>query len=349
MKDPQDSVVVDDRKQFKLDRVFDDQASQDLVYTTVAQPLVQGFLHGYNACILAYGQTNSGKTYTMGAAGPVVPDRTGIIPRAVRDVFRHLEGSDNESASPRKVSVSLIEIYNEDVLDLFALPPRPVTLREDPSGAIVWCGATERRAVDATDALKMLSTGLERRQTHATHSNKESSRSHVIFSLQLVQTATTSRFCFVDLAGSERLKRTNAEGDRKREGIFINQGLLALGNVIGALCGEFPAPHLNGHVPYRDSKLTRVLQESLGGNSRTAMIACIGTGADDLGETLNTLGWASRGRRICNTSLRNVSPVPGADLAALQAELARLRSLLATANATGSVPRSFVVDWGYVN
>ncbi|KAI8913950.1 hypothetical protein DFJ77DRAFT_55159 [Powellomyces hirtus] len=374
------TVLVDGRKSFTFDRVFGPEHDQDDVYDASVKTLVDGFLEGYNATVLAYGQSGTGKTYTMGSASPYtlngskptdISPHDGIIPRAVRDIFACIEQHHNPVESGMRVSaryqitVSLIEIHNEDLLDLLPNPPsKNVTIREDPRGSIYWAGATERVVASADEALSLLAAGLAYRQTSATNLNQTSSRSHAIFSLQLRQhqwiaaagepggaaaaspafspvaeplggdyQTVVSKFHFVDLAGSERLKRTNAVGGRQREGSMINLGLLALGNVINALGGENPVPgsYQTGsahHIPYRDSKLTRVLQDSLGGNSQTVMIACISPIEADLGETLNTLKWANRGRNIRNAAVVNHEYHTQSEVKALQNEVARLKTEL---------------------
>ncbi|ORE22387.1 kinesin-domain-containing protein, partial [Rhizopus microsporus] len=219
------------------------------------------------------------------------------------------------------VTVSFIEIYNEDLHDLLnSSPPEespPITIREDTKGNIYWTGVKEVEVQSTDDVLHYLEQGAQNRATGATDMNEKSSRSHAIFSVTLRQEKavgqsvrkptqsewiiTTSKFHFVDLAGSERLKRTAAEGGRRKEGININAGLLALGNVISALASD----KKKTHVPYRDSKLTRLLQDSLGGNSTTLMIACVSPAEYNLAETINTLQYASRARSIKNRSEKN--------------------------------------------
>ncbi|KAI8081839.1 uncharacterized protein B0P05DRAFT_570938 [Gilbertella persicaria] len=239
------------------------------------------------------------------------------------------------------VKVSFIEIYNEDLHDLLNSAPMeelpPITIREDTKGRIYWTGVKEVTVHSTDDVLYYLEQGTQNRATGATDMNEKSSRSHAIFSVSLRQEKwvpsetkkmarpqsslslrsskqpqlpqeegewliTTSKFHFVDLAGSERLKRTAAEGDRRKEGININAGLLALGNVISAL-GD-PSKK-NVHVPYRDSKLTRLLQDSLGGSATTLMIACASPAEYNLAETINTLQYANRARNIKNRSEKN--------------------------------------------
>lgn len=231
----------------------------------------------------------------------------GIVPRAVSKLFGLLHG--DNSIGQSSIKVSFIEIYNEEVIDLLSrYPPSerpPITIREDPKGHIYWTGVREMTVHSACDVLDFLQQGSRNRATGATDMNDKSSRSHAILTLSLKRRSdrgdnkgmmVTSKFHFVDLAGSERLKRTAAQGDRRKEGININAGLLALGNVISVLGSD----KQQQHVPYRDSKLTRLLQDSLGGNAATLMIACVSPAEYNLSETANTLQYASRARHIKN-------------------------------------------------
>ena len=325
---------------FTFDYVFDDFSSQSQVYTAAIQPLVDSFLAGYNTTILAYGQTGSGKTHTMGTAASVdgMSDDggLGIIPRVIRDIFRCVH--ERETTHMHTVKVSFLEIYNEEIKDLLnthSNTPQPY-IREGPNNSIIVANSIEEVVATAQDTVSCLIRGSQCRVVGSTAMNATSSRSHAIFSIILSQrklsppqgdgaasttTSTASpadavlaaggddeviqsKFHFVDLAGSERLKRTGAVGDRMKEGININQGLLALGNCISALGGEKKA----GHVPFRDSKITRMLQDSLGGNSKTLMIACISPADVNADETVNTLKYANRAKNIKNKPIINRDP-----------------------------------------
>jgi Kinesin motor domain len=229
------------------------------------------------------------------------------------------------------IEASFLEVYGEDVHDLL-LPSRPsVPIREDAGGGVVCSGLTHKKVATAEEALQVLHEGTLHRTTAATLMNLTSSRSHAVFTVTLTQTSgfpgddyqltSKSRFTFVDLAGSERMKKTGAEGERAREGIKINEGLLALGNVINALADEGRlAEGKKVHVPYRQSKLTRLLQDALGGNSRTLFLACVSPSDTNASETLSTLHYANRARNIKNAPVQNVD-----DTRAL--ELQRLHSL----------------------
>ncbi|CAG8482739.1 23172_t:CDS:2 [Rhizophagus irregularis] len=350
---PNQVVVQADKKQvFSYDYVFGPESTQQDVYDKAIVKLVDNFLE-------AYGQTSSGKTHTMGTADShsIPPESKGIIPRAMQTLFSSMNSAHYKS---RKFSlkVSFIEIYNEDLIDLLGESfgdSRPqVTIREDTKGNIIWNGLQEMR-VGATDM------------------NAQSSRSHAIFSVTMIQqkyvgtsatqaparpgtpskmlepkfglrpqssmnnlrqsrrfdegelVTVTSKFHFVDLAGSERLKRSAAVGDRAKEGISINSGLLALGNVISALGDPNKAKHTT-HIPYRDSKLTRLLQDSLGGNAQTLMIACASPAEYNLNETVNTLKYANRARNIKNIATVNQEEAGWHDIEHLQNMVLKLRS-----------------------
>lgn len=376
-------------QRFTFDRVYSPEEGQGCIWGSV-EGLISRFLEGYNVTVLAYGQTSSGKSYTMGTdrlspsdlvdfeADDTVElssDRIGIIPRAVHNIFhriRQLPPSSNQTT----IKTSYVEIYNEDLIDLVAssssqstqLPQ--VTIREDKDGKIIWSGLKEVKVSNASDVLDLLQRGSSARQTNSTEMNAQSSRSHAIFSLSLTQkkpsggnslsaslnqsgrrsqvssptpgsraetsapsldsewVTVTSKFHFVDLAGSERLKRTSAVGERVKEGISINSGLHALGNVISALGDPSKAKTIT-HIPYRDSKLTRLLQDSLGGNAHTLMIACVSPIEYNLNETLNTVKYANRARNIKNRAEVNAIEAGWDDVEYLQSTVIKLRKELA--------------------
>ncbi|KAF5294861.1 hypothetical protein FQA39_LY00345 [Lamprigera yunnana] len=315
-------VTLGSDRSFTYDYVFDTIDNQDSVYNACVASLVDSSLEGYNATVLAYGQTGSGKTYTMGSGFDVElsPEQIGIIPRAIEHLFygikmRIQNAQTNGTFVPEfKVMAQFMELYNEEVIDLFNPiynKDKVYKIHEDISGGINIKGISLKTVVSAEEALQCLRVGALSRTTASTQMNTQSSRSHAIFTLHIKQQrlvqdeegdsneieTLSAKFHFVDLAGSERLKRTGATGERAKEGISINCGLLALGNVISAL-GDKSKKAL--HVPYRDSKLTRLLQDSLGGNSKTAMIACVSPSDRDFMETLNTLKYANRARNIKN-------------------------------------------------
>ncbi|KAI9183115.1 hypothetical protein H9P43_004032 [Blastocladiella emersonii ATCC 22665] len=319
-------------QKFTFDQVFAEDATQAAVYAATVAPLVDSFVAGFNCTVFVYGQTGSGKTYTMGT------DRggaDGMVPRALEAIFARLASADTAEF---EASLAMVEIYNEEIMDLLrpaGAPARGLPLREDALGSVSVAGATSTAVAGVADCLRLLDRGFAARSTGSTAMNQRSSRSHAIVTLTLSQrrTAVTrleSRFHFVDLAGSERVNKARTAGDRRREGISINQGLLVLGQVIHALASETPA-----HVPYRDSKLTRLLQPALGGNSRTAMLACVSADEADYGEAVSTLRYAARARAIRNTCTANVAVDAAADAegqrkaaVALALENAALRNML---------------------
>ncbi|XP_011304610.1 chromosome-associated kinesin KIF4 [Fopius arisanus] len=298
-------------KAFTYNFVFNSDVEQDNVYDKAVKNMMHNIFKGYNVTILAYGQTGSGKTYSMGTNNSsTIDSSSGIIPRAVQDIFSTISDRSADNWT-YKVTVGFIELYNEQLYDLLAGKSRKdsiVDIREDNNGIKI-IGLTEQEVNSAEQVLKCLMAGSQGRATGATAMNSQSSRSHAIFTLTIFQqknndsnSATTSKFHLVDLAGSERHKKTQATGDRFKEGISINKGLLALGNVISNL-GENAA-----HIGYRDSKLTRLLQDSLGGNSITLMIACVSPADYNMEETLSTLRYADRAKKIKNKPIVNQDP-----------------------------------------
>ncbi|XP_077384890.1 kinesin-like protein KIF21B isoform X2 [Festucalex cinctus] len=363
-------VLLGKDKAFTYDFVFDIDSQQQSIYQACVHKLIEGCFEGYNATVFAYGQTGSGKTYTMGTGFDVSLAllEQGIIPRAVHQLFEGIQNRKEQAKEAGtqppefKVSAQFLELYNEEILDLFdgARDPESrsrksnIKIHEDASGSIYTTGVTSRLVQSEEELLQCLKLGALSRTTASTQMNAQSSRSHAIFTIHLCQMrvcqqslelpngdggtqelngvdssaieqpeyeALMAKFHFVDLAGSERLKRTGATGERAREGISINCGLLALGNVISALGDQTKK---GGHVPYRDSKLTRLLQDSLGGNSRTVMIACVSPSDRDFMETLNTLKYANRARNIKNKVVVNQDKT-SQQITALRAEIARLQ------------------------
>ncbi|XP_013183944.2 kinesin-like protein KIF21A isoform X1 [Amyelois transitella] len=355
-------VALGTERAFSFDYAFDPGVCQEEVYETCVRKLVEAALDGYNATVLAYGQTGSGKTYTMGSGwegeGEGQEEKRGIIPRAIRDLFegaeQRAEAARSQGQLPPEFSVQaqFIELYNEDIVDLLDPAKDPFSkgalrITEDGCGGVRIVGASTRTVRGVREALGALRAGALARTTAATNMNSSSSRSHAVFTLMMRMRrlapdqdmserdpegeapdqyeTLTAKFHFVDLAGSERLKRTGATGERAREGISINCGLLALGNVISAL-GDKSRRVL--HVPYRDSKLTRLLQDSLGGNSNTVMIACVSPSDRDFMETLNTLKYANRARNIKNRCIVN-QDLTSQTIRMLRQEVAKLQLELA--------------------
>lgn len=265
-------IVLGKDRAFTFDFAFSESIGQEQVYTQCCAKLAEGCFSGYNATILAYGQTGSGKTYTMGSSDEagVLEGEIGIIPRAVMQLFEGVRARKDQVEFVH-VSVEMLELYNEEIRDLLHpdTPSKAISIRETPAGDIIVIGVKDQTAHNVEEVLTALENGAVCRATGSTLMNEQSSRSHAIFTVILEQRETadsdviTAKFHFVDLAGSERAKKTGATGQRFIESVRINQGLLALGNVISAL-GD--TKRKSSHIPYRDSKLTRMLQDSLGGN-----------------------------------------------------------------------------------
>ncbi|KAK1120467.1 hypothetical protein K0M31_012444 [Melipona bicolor] len=302
-------VICNTTKSFTFNYVFSPDISQEEFYNTAVKNMVKNIFQGYNVTILAYGQTGSGKTHSMGT-NYVEAENMGVIPRAVNDIFDMILSKEDWNF---KVTVSFMELYQEQLYDLLTDKQRNqsiVDIRDDGKNIKI-AGLVEKEVKSATETLDCLTQGSVGRATGATAMNAQSSRSHAIFTLCIYQhkkndlnTATTAKFHLVDLAGSERSKKTQATGERFKEGININKGLLALGNVISQLGEGDPT----AYVGYRDSKLTRLLQDSLGGNSITLMIACVSPADYNLDETLSTLRYADRACKIKNKPVVNQDP-----------------------------------------
>ncbi|OQR87899.1 kinesin-like protein [Achlya hypogyna] len=329
-------LIVGKDRPFTFDTILTAEANQAQLYDTSVASLVTKFMEGYNATVLAYGQTGSGKTHTMsggGAYSTKIDASHGVIPRAVCHVFRCMQ--EKKHVTEFLLRVEYLEIYNEELRDLLhpETSSKQLSIREDANGHIVVAGAQSRAVQTPEDVMRLLSMGTAARVTGSTNMNEQSSRSHAIFTLMLQQRDlgtgefTLAKFHLVDLAGSERAKRTGAVGGRFKESININQGLLALGNVISAL-GDEAKKKL--HVPYRDSKLTRLLQDSLGGNSTTLMIACVSPAAANFEETLNTLKYANRAKNIKNRPVVNhvVENEQASMIARMKSEIQELQQQL---------------------
>ncbi|ULT96638.1 hypothetical protein L3Y34_004890 [Caenorhabditis briggsae] len=317
-------LVINDSATFAYDSVFPDTVDQETVYEKTALPLLDRIFSGFNATILAYGQTGSGKTYTMGTEDNDGTDemRRGIIPRLVNALFQRIMATQTPEAFT--VTVSMFEVYGDNVYDLL----RPDKVKLNVHGDEKNCTIVNLTAVPVLDlkgALKQLATGCHYRTKAETAMNAMSSRSHAVFTVYVEKTATpesdsafSAKLQLVDLAGSERLKKTEAEGNRMKEGININAGLLILSQVIAALATK------QKHIPYRNSVITRVLQDSLGGNSFTVFLACISPADTNSQETLNTLRYADRAKQIKNKPIINKNP-KAEEIAILHALIKRLQ------------------------
>jgi len=289
---------------FTFDTVFGPEASQEDVYKNAAAPIVQAVLQGFNGTIFAYGQTGSGKTYAMeGHQAPAA--QRGIIFRGVEDLLTGLDvKTEAGEISEWEVIVSIVEIYQERVRDLLDPAHGNLKLREDESGAFFVEGAQERTACQEADVLRALRDAQNNRAVAATNMNEHSSRSHLVMKLGVAQRVAsgavlTGKLHLVDLAGSEMASKSGASGDRLEEAKFINKSLSALGNVIFALTNRV------SHVPFRDSKLTRILRESIGGNAKTCMlITCSESNVNET-ETLSTLRFGRRAKLVKNAATVN--------------------------------------------
>lgn len=334
-------------KSYSFDYSFDVNSTQEDVYNKCVKNLVDGFFQGYNATVFAYGQTGSGKTYTMGTNddyNSLGNLSAGIIPRLVRDIFEKLNLEKKEH--PEKtinIETSFLEIHKEIIHDLFSSDPMNTNLpiRESSNGDITVPGLTTLGISSESDFLMRMHKGAIHRTTASTNMNERSSRSHAICTISIhIQDDSddgqniSAKFHLVDLAGSESAKKTGAEGNTLREGISINCGLLALGNVISALCDEKRGSNL--HIPYRVSKLTRLLQDSLGGNSRTVMIACVSPADINYCETLNTLRYADRARQIKNKPVVN-KDFDAVEINRLRQRVKELQFELATIKTGGTI------------
>ncbi|TDG51770.1 hypothetical protein AWZ03_001830 [Drosophila navojoa] len=336
-------------KTFAFDHCFyslnpedDSFASQETVFDCVGRDILDNAFQGYNACIFAYGQTGSGKSYTMMGS----QENKGIIPRLCDKLFSAIANKSTPELM-YKVEVSYMEIYNEKVHDL--LDPKPnkqsLKVREHNVMGPYVDGLSQLAVTSYQDIDNLMTEGNKSRTVAATNMNAESSRSHAVFSVVLTQILTdqttgvsgekVSRMSLVDLAGSERAVKTGAVGDRLKEGSNINKSLTTLGLVISKL-----ADQTNGKkggndkfVPYRDSVLTWLLKDNLGGNSKTVMVATISPSADNYEETLSTLRYADRAKRIVNHAVVNEDP-NARIIRELRHEVETLRSMLK--HATGS-------------
>ncbi|XP_051657302.1 kinesin-like protein KIF27 isoform X6 [Manacus candei] len=313
-------IIIGKDHVFTFDFVFGKSSTQEEVYTVCIKPLLVSLTEGYNATVFAYGQTGSGKTYTIGGdhIASVAVDEKGIIPRAIQELFQHISENRNINFY---VKVSYIEVYKEELRDLLELETsvKEIHIREDEKGNTVIVGAKEFQVECADEVISLLESGNAARHTGTTQMNEHSSRSHAIFTISICQKQSAqsqkntdtardliaSKFHFVDLAGSERVAKTGNTGERFKESIQINSGLLALGNVISAL-GD--PKRKSVHIPYRDAKITRILKDSLGGNAKTVMITCISPSSLDFDESLNSLKYANRAKNIRNKPVVNYNP-----------------------------------------
>ncbi|XP_024968128.1 kinesin-like protein KIN-5C [Cynara cardunculus var. scolymus] len=329
---------------FTFDKVFGPTAQQKDLYEQAVIPIVHEVLEGFNCTIFAYGQTGTGKTYTMegeckrSKSGPngELPPEAGVIPRSVQQIFDTLEGQNAEYS----VKVTFLELYNEEITDLLA--PEEISklgvedkqkkllpLMEDGKGGVLVRGLEEEIVTSASEIFTLLERGSAKRRTAETLLNKQSSRSHSLFSITIHIKESTpegeelikcGKLNLVDLAGSENISRSGAREGRAREAGEINKSLLTLGRVINAL-----VEHL-GHIPYRDSKLTRLLRDSLGGRTKTCIIATVSPAVHCLEETLSTLDYAHRAKNIKNKPEVNQKMMKTTLIKDLYGEIERLKA-----------------------
>jgi len=327
-------------KLFRFDYVYGSKSTQKEIYEDTAYPLVESVLEGYNGTIFAYGQTGCGKTFTM--EGPQSDDLQGIIPRVFQHIFDKVD-CDSDHSNKFLIRAGYIEIYNEDIRDLLGDDPmKKLNLREDPDRGVYVKDLTMVTVKTVFDTQSLMDKGRSSRVVGRTNMNAVSSRSHAIFVLN-VETSTkdpdseddkikAGMLNLVDLAGSERQGKTGAQGVRFKEATKINLSLSALGNVISAL-----VEGKGKHIPYRDSKLTRLLQNSLGGNTKTVMIACVSPSDDSYDETLSTLRYANRAKNIKNKPKINEDP-KDALLKQYQDEIKKLKQMLRDGLKVGRSP-----------
>ncbi|XP_077403309.1 kinesin-like protein KIF3B [Vanacampus margaritifer] len=328
VRNPRESLSCKSSKVFTFDSVYDWKSMQMELYNESFRPLVDSVLQGFNGTIFAYGQTGTGKTYTMEGTRND-PERRGVIPNSFDHIFTHISRSQNQQYLVR---ASYLEIYQEEIRDLLAKDQsRQLELRERPDTGVYVKNLSSFVTRSKEEIENVMNVGNQNRSVGSTNMNEHSSRSHAIFVITVECSELgvdgenhirVGKLNLVDLAGSERQTKTGAQGERLKEATKINLSLSALGNVISALVDG-----RSSHIPYRDSKLTRLLQDSLGGNARTVMVANIGPASYNVEETLTTLHYSNRAKNIKNTPCINEDP-KDAQLRKFQEEIARLKAQL---------------------
>ncbi|OKL56556.1 hypothetical protein UA08_08339 [Talaromyces atroroseus] len=291
---------------FGFDRIFDENTTQAEVYESTTRNLLDSVLDGYNATVFAYGATGCGKTHTITGTA----QQPGIIFLTMQELFERIDERKEETVT--EVSLSYLEIYNETIRDLLVLGDRKgLMLREDANQAVSVAGLSSHHPQNVQEVMDMIMRGNENRTMSPTEANATSSRSHAVLQINIAQKdrnadvnepLTMATLSIIDLAGSERASATRNRGERLQEGANINKSLLALGSCINALCD----PRKRNHIPYRNSKLTRLLKFSLGGNCKTVMIVCVSPSSQHFDETQNTLRYANRAKNIQTKVTRNV-------------------------------------------
>lgn len=315
-------------KSFTFDAVYDASSKQSDLYDETVRPLIDSVLQGFNGTIFAYGQTGTGKTYTMQGQW-LDTEKRGIIPNSFEHIFTHISRSQNQQYLVR---ASYLEIYQEEIRDLLVKDhSRKLELKENPDSGVYIRDLSSFVTKNVKEIEHVMNVGNQTRSIGFTNMNEHSSRSHAIFLITVECSQLgpdgqnhirVGRLNLVDLAGSERQAKTGVRGERLKEATKINLSLSALGNVISALVDG-----RSSHVPYRDSKLTRLLQDSLGGNAKTLMVATLGPAAYNYDETLSTLRYANRAKNIRNKPRINEDP-KDALLREFQEEIARLKAQL---------------------
>ncbi|KAI0902878.1 kinesin motor domain-containing protein [Ustulina deusta] len=305
------SVVPNGKKvkdqTFAFDRIFDDNTTQTEVYEATTKGLLDSVLDGYNATVFAYGATGCGKTHTITGT----PQMPGIIFLTMQELFEKINDCSDEKHT--EISLSYLEIYNETIRDLLVTggSKQGLMLREDSNQGVTVQGLSSHHPKDVQEVMDMIVLGNECRTVSPTDANATSSRSHAVLQINIAmkdrnaavnEPHTMATLSIIDLAGSERASATKNRGERLIEGANINKSLLALGSCINALCD----PRKKSHVPYRNSKLTRLLKFSLGGNCKTVMIVCVSPSSAHFDETQNTLRYANRAKNIQTKVTRNV-------------------------------------------
>lgn len=312
-------------REFQFDQVFSAEATQEDLFQDASR-LIQSAIDGYNVCIFAYGQTGSGKTYTM--VGDKEKKNPGIMPRSFNAIFDIIR--ENNTKFNFKVSAYMLELYNDRLQDLFLSPPgephaqvKRVEIKRNRKGVVFAQGAVTKEASSAQELHALFQQACANRHIAATKMNVESSRSHLIVSIKVESknltngSVSTGKLSLVDLAGSERAAKTGAKDHKLKEANSINKSLSALGDVISALSAELP------HVPYRNSKLTQIMQDSLGGNAKTLMIVNVSPSEYNLDETLTSLIYATRVKAITNNAQRVVD---SKEIAHLKEIITKLKS-----------------------
>ncbi|KAJ3604386.1 hypothetical protein NHX12_029127 [Muraenolepis orangiensis] len=321
-------------REFQFDKVFNAESSQEEMFQDTHR-LIQSAIDGFNVCIFAYGQTGSGKTFTM--VGDKEHRNPGIMPRAFTAMFDIIQ--DNSTRFDCKVSAYMLELYNDQLQDLLVgqagdVPTRRVEIKRNRKGVVFAQGAETKQASSSQELFALFQQACANRHISSTKMNSESSRSHLIMGIMVESRNLTNgsvscgKLSLVDLAGSERAAKTGAKDHQLKEANSINKSLSALGDVISALSSELP------HVPYRNSKLTQVMQDSLGGNAKTLMIVNISPSEFNMEETLTSLIYATRVKAITNHAQRNLESKA---IAQLKEVIMKLKSGQAVEKRTGSV------------